>query len=80
MPLDRTVPDDVLPRTIASLQLIGLQLWMPLFFIIMFCLCYVAAFHTVDTRQLRVNSRQRSRPLMLCCSSPRSTTVPYPEP
>lgn len=28
-----------------SLQLIGLQLWMPLFFILMFCLCYVAAFH-----------------------------------
>jgi hypothetical protein len=28
-----------------SLQLIGLQLWLPLFFIVMFCLCYVAAFH-----------------------------------
>ncbi|MCA5922445.1 ABC transporter permease [Curtobacterium oceanosedimentum] len=28
-----------------SLQLIGLQLWMPLFFIVGFCLCYVFAFH-----------------------------------
>src|ERR1700712_2611846 len=28
-----------------SLQLIGLQLWLPLFFIVAFCLCYVAAFH-----------------------------------
>src|ERR1700712_257183 len=29
-----------------SLQLIGLQLWLPLFFIVAFCLCYVAAFHS----------------------------------
>lgn len=29
-----------------SLQLIGLQLWMPLFFIVGFCLCYVFAFHS----------------------------------
>ncbi|TIH40916.1 ABC transporter permease [Subtercola vilae] len=28
-----------------SLQLIGLQLWLPLFFIVAFCLCYIAAFH-----------------------------------
>ena len=28
-----------------SLQLIGLQLWMPLFFIVGVCLCYVFAFH-----------------------------------
>jgi hypothetical protein len=28
-----------------SLQLVGLQLWLPLFFIVMFCLCYIAAFH-----------------------------------
>lgn len=28
-----------------SLQLIGLQLWMPLFFIVGFCLCYITAFH-----------------------------------
>lgn len=28
-----------------SLQLIGMQLWMPIFFIVMFCVCYVAAFH-----------------------------------
>jgi hypothetical protein len=28
-----------------SLQLIGLQLWLPLFFIVGFCLCYIAAFH-----------------------------------
>lgn len=29
-----------------SMQLIGLQLWLPLFFIMMFCLCYIAAFHS----------------------------------
>ncbi|UFS57517.1 ABC transporter permease [Subtercola endophyticus] len=29
-----------------SLQLIGLQLWLPLFFIVAFCLCYIAAFHS----------------------------------
>ncbi|WP_423923613.1 ABC transporter permease [Frigoribacterium sp. 2-23] len=29
-----------------SLQLIGLQLWLPLFFIVGFCLCYIAAFHS----------------------------------
>lgn len=26
-------------------QMIGLQLWLPLFFIIAFCFCYIAAFH-----------------------------------
>ena len=29
----------------SSLQLVGLQLWMPLFFTAMFCLCYLFAFH-----------------------------------
>ncbi|NLU84998.1 ABC transporter permease [Rhodococcus sp. HNM0569] len=28
-----------------AVQLIGLQLWLPVFFIILFCLCYIAAFH-----------------------------------
>lgn len=28
-----------------GLQMIGLQLWMPFFFVIFFCLCYVFAFH-----------------------------------
>lgn len=28
-----------------GLQLVGLQLWLPLFFVIMFCCCYVFAFH-----------------------------------
>jgi hypothetical protein len=27
-------------------QMIGLQLWLPLFFIIAFCFCYIAAFHS----------------------------------
>lgn len=29
----------------AGLQLVGLQLWLPLFFTVMFCLCYILAFH-----------------------------------
>lgn len=37
-----------------SLQLIGLQLWMPLFFILMFCLCYVAAFHAPSSHDVPV--------------------------
>lgn len=37
-----------------SLQLIGLQLWLPLFFIIMFCLCYVAAFHAPHPHEVPV--------------------------
>jgi len=37
-----------------SLQLIGLQLWLPLFFIVGFCLCYVAAFHAPQPRDVPV--------------------------
>ncbi|GAA4266761.1 ABC transporter permease [Frondihabitans peucedani] len=37
-----------------SLQLIGLQLWLPLFFIVMFCLCYVAAFHAPHPHEVPV--------------------------
>lgn len=29
----------------AGLQLVGLQLWMPLFFVTMLCMCYLFAFH-----------------------------------
>ena len=35
-------------RLPAAVQLIGLQLWLPVFFIIMFCFCYIAAFHAPD--------------------------------
>jgi hypothetical protein len=28
-----------------GLQLVGLQVWMPVFFVCLFCLCYVNAFH-----------------------------------
>lgn len=37
-----------------SLQLIGLQLWLPLFFIVGFCLCYVAAFHAPQPHDVPV--------------------------
>ncbi|MFF1555581.1 ABC transporter permease [Rhodococcus erythropolis] len=37
-----------------SLQLVLLQLWMPLFFIVMFCICYVAAFHAPAPRQVPI--------------------------
>lgn len=37
-----------------SLQLVLLQLWMPLFFIVMFCLCYVAAFHAPSPHEVPV--------------------------
>lgn len=37
-----------------SLQLIGLQLWLPLFFITMFCLCYIAAFHAPSPHNVPV--------------------------
>jgi hypothetical protein len=39
-----------------SLQLIGLQLWMPLFFIVMFCVCYVAAFHAPTPHDVPVGT------------------------
>lgn len=37
-----------------SLQLVLLQLWMPLFFIVMFCVCYVAAFHAPSPHDVPV--------------------------
>ena len=36
------------------LQLVLLQLWMPLFFIVMFCVCYVAAFHSPSPHDVPV--------------------------
>jgi hypothetical protein len=33
-----------------SLQLIGLQLWLPLCFICLFCFCYILAFHSPTVR------------------------------
>ncbi|MEO7904996.1 MAG: ABC transporter permease [Candidatus Saccharimonadales bacterium] len=38
----------------ANLQLVGLQLWLPLFFVVMFCVCYVGAFHAPSFRGLDV--------------------------
>lgn len=35
-------------------QMIGLQLWMPLFFIIAFCLCYIGAFHSPQVHHIPV--------------------------
>jgi hypothetical protein len=29
-----------------GLQLVGLQVWMPVFFVCLFCLCYINAFHS----------------------------------
>jgi hypothetical protein len=46
-----------------SLQLIGLQLWLPLFFIIAFCLCYVAAFHAPHPHEVPVAVVNLSAPL-----------------
>jgi len=37
-----------------SLQLVLLQLWMPLFFIVMFCVCYIAAFHAPSPHDVPV--------------------------
>ncbi|MGP5724332.1 ABC transporter permease [Arthrobacter rhombi] len=37
-----------------SLQLIGMQLYMPLFFIIMFSLCYIAAFNHIAPHDIPV--------------------------
>lgn len=38
----------------ANLQLVGLQLWLPLFFVVMFCVCYVGAFHAPSFQGLSV--------------------------
>lgn len=37
-----------------SLQLIGMQLWMPVFMLIMFCICYVGAFHFIALHNVPV--------------------------
>lgn len=37
-----------------SLQLIGLQLWLPVIFIVLFCLCYIAAFHAPQVHDMPV--------------------------
>ncbi|HEY0259867.1 MAG TPA: ABC transporter permease [Lacisediminihabitans sp.] len=46
-----------------SLQLIGLQLWLPLFFIVMFCLCYIAAFHQPTPHEVPVGFVSSSQAL-----------------
>ena len=35
-------------------QMIGLQLWLPLVFVIAFCFCYIAAFHAPAPHQVPV--------------------------
>jgi hypothetical protein len=37
-----------------GVQLIGLQLWLPFFFVIAFCFCYVLAFHAPAPKDLPV--------------------------
>jgi hypothetical protein len=37
-----------------GLQLVGLQVWMPIFFVSLFCLCYVNAFHAPAVRDAPV--------------------------
>ncbi|MBK5211170.1 MAG: ABC transporter permease [Coriobacteriia bacterium] len=37
-----------------NLQLVGLQMWMPLFFITMFCLCYIYAFHAPTLQDMPI--------------------------
>ena len=37
-------------RLPAAVQLIGLQLWLPVLFIVLFCFCYIAAFHAPEIR------------------------------
>jgi hypothetical protein len=37
-----------------GLQLVGLQVWMPVFFVCLFCLCYVNAFHAPSVRHAPV--------------------------
>lgn len=33
-----------------SIQLIGLQLWLPMLFMVLFCVCYIGAFHAPEIR------------------------------
>lgn len=37
-----------------GLQLVGLQVWMPIFFVSLFCLCYINAFHAPAVRDAPV--------------------------
>jgi hypothetical protein len=37
-----------------GLQLVGLQVWMPVFFVCLFCVCYVNAFHAPAVRHAPV--------------------------
>jgi hypothetical protein len=37
-----------------QLQMIGLQLWLPLLFVCAFCLCYIVAFHSPNPRDVPV--------------------------
>lgn len=37
-----------------GLQLVGLQVWMPVFFVCLFCVCYVNAFHAPTVRDAPV--------------------------
>ncbi|GGF55263.1 hypothetical protein GCM10011519_31450 [Marmoricola endophyticus] len=37
-----------------ALQMIGLQMWLPLVFVVAFCLCYVYAFHSPAPKDLPV--------------------------
>lgn len=37
-----------------GLQLVGMQVWMPVFFICLFCLCYVNAFHAPQVKHAPV--------------------------
>lgn len=49
----------------AGLQLVGLQLWLPVFFTLMFCCCYILAFHEPKIQNVPVgyvgNSAQDQR-------------------
>jgi hypothetical protein len=37
-----------------SIQLIGLQLWLPVLLIVLFCVCYIGAFHAPEIRDAPV--------------------------
>jgi hypothetical protein len=58
-----------------SLQLIGLQLWLPLFFIVMFCLCYIAAFHQPTPHNVPVGFVNSAPALTQDVSAKLSTAV-----
>ncbi|WP_235948943.1 ABC transporter permease [Candidatus Frankia alpina] len=41
-------------RLSPPVQMIGLQLWLPLVFVIAFCLCYINAFHQPSPKDIKV--------------------------